>query len=126
MLIVLGLLRASRVERQAGRRRARLVTVVVFRPVDRTWWSARIDAATLGDAAAENAAIASDWRRRKVPVSVEQIRPPVLVLSRSAAVFARGCATNSHYDNLDRARGDAHLDCAHGVAIDHIEAATRR
>ena len=67
-----------------------------------------------------------DWQRRGVPVSVEQVRPPVLVVSRSTGAFARGCATNSHYDNLDRTRGDAHLDCAHGVAIDHIEVAMGR
>lgn len=102
--------------------RACMATVVVFRPSDRSWWTATVDAGVLGDPDAESEAMTQHWLRRGVPVTSSQVRPPVLVLSCAKNVYSRGCATNSHYDAVDRSKNDAHMDCAHGIVIDRIDA----
>lgn len=106
-------------------RKTRCATVAAYRSGDRTWWVGRVDPAVLGDAARENEALDEDWRRRGVPVSVADTRPPLVVIDDPRGRFRRGCSTNSHFDEHDRTHTDPHADCAHGRAADHIVAVMR-
>ncbi|MEH3154218.1 MAG: hypothetical protein PGN29_02280 [Gordonia paraffinivorans] len=106
-------------------RKTKSATVAVYRSSDRSWWVGRVDPAVLGDAAREHDALTGDWRRRGVPVSVSDIRPPVVVIDDPRGRFCPGCSTNSHFDAHDRAHTDPHADCAHGRSLDHILAVMR-
>lgn len=110
------------VHEKSAVRRTKNATVAAYRSHDRTWWVGRVDPAVLGDAARENDSLDGDWRRRGVPVSSADIRPPLVVIHDPGGRFRPGCSTNSHFDAHDRAHTDPHADCAHGRALDHIVA----
>lgn len=111
--------RGSSTEKSAVRKTT-YATVAAYRSTDRTWWVGRVDPAVLGDAARENEALQADWRRRAIPVSADDVRPPLLVIRDPRGRFRPGCSTNSHFDAYDRAHTDPHADCAHGRALERI------
>ncbi|GAA2068295.1 hypothetical protein GCM10009722_34210 [Williamsia deligens] len=79
----------------------------------------------MGDATREHDALVADLRERGAPVTGDDVAQPTLVVRDPSGRFPRGCSTNSHFDDHDRAHTDPHADCAHGRAMDRVLAVLR-